>query len=128
VNEVRSSLAHMSNNSTAFGLRQPHLQRTKLCQLEDAELDPMYVTQRAQLKTLVQGMVAPKSIGSTVRSSPLSLSPSPLADSSVGDMMSLQESITTAFRLTSGEGGASGDGRRSTGQAAPRHGRGAQQG
>lgn len=65
MNEVRASLEHMSANSTAFGLRQPHLQRTQLCTLQDDQLDPQYVTQRAQLKRLVRQLVAPKAVGKT---------------------------------------------------------------
>eukprot|EP00976_Prorocentrum_cordatum_P020463 416070-Prorocentrum_minimum.AAC.1 len=39
VNRIRKSLVQISRNSTAFGLRQPHLQRTKLCELNDRDLD-----------------------------------------------------------------------------------------
>jgi hypothetical protein len=66
VNEVRASLKNMSANSTAFGLRQPHLQRTQLCTLQDDQLDPQYVAQRAQLKRLVKQLVTPKAVGKTV--------------------------------------------------------------
>ena len=39
---------------------QPHLQRTKLCDMKDGELDPMYVKKREQLKELVAGIIRPK--------------------------------------------------------------------
>ncbi|KAM0016210.1 putative guanylate-binding protein/Atlastin [Helianthus debilis subsp. tardiflorus] len=43
VNQIRDSLAIMGDNSTAFSLPQPHLQRTKLCDLKDGELDQSYI-------------------------------------------------------------------------------------
>ncbi|WVZ60866.1 hypothetical protein U9M48_010829 [Paspalum notatum var. saurae] len=60
VNQIRDSLAVMGNNSTAFSLPQPHLQRTKLCEMEDKELEPLYVKRREQLKQLVASIVKPK--------------------------------------------------------------------
>ncbi|XP_068635823.1 uncharacterized protein [Aristolochia californica] len=60
VNQIRESLAIMGDNSTAFSLPQPHLQRTKLCDMEDNELDPVYVKKRDQLKQLVASIVRPK--------------------------------------------------------------------
>nr|POE68873.1 hypothetical protein CFP56_64973 [Quercus suber] len=60
VNQIRDSLAVMGDNSTAFSLPQPHLQRTKLCDLKDGELEPMYVKKREQLKELVAGIIHPK--------------------------------------------------------------------
>lgn len=60
VNQIRDSLAIMGNNSTAFSLPQPHLQRTKLCDMKDGELDPAYVEKREQLKKLVASVVKPK--------------------------------------------------------------------
>ncbi|KAG9451897.1 hypothetical protein H6P81_004801 [Aristolochia fimbriata] len=68
VNQIRESLAVMGDNSTAFSLPQPHLQRTKLCDMEDSELDPVYVKKRDQLKQLVASIVRPK----IVQSKPLS--------------------------------------------------------
>jgi hypothetical protein len=41
-------------------LFQPHLQRTKLCDMEDQELDPLYVKKRDQLKEVVASMIKPK--------------------------------------------------------------------
>ncbi|KAJ6405693.1 hypothetical protein OIU84_013620 [Salix udensis] len=60
VNQIRDSLAIMGDNSTAFSLPQPHLQRTKLCDMKDGELDPMYVKKREQLKELVASFIRPK--------------------------------------------------------------------
>ncbi|XP_008776501.1 guanylate-binding protein 4-like isoform X2 [Phoenix dactylifera] len=60
INQIRESLAIMGDNSTAFSLPQPHLQRTKLCELKDSELDPMYVKKREQLKRLVASIARPK--------------------------------------------------------------------
>ncbi|KAB2003527.1 hypothetical protein ES319_D11G138000v1 [Gossypium barbadense] len=60
VNQIRDSLAVMGDNSTAFSLPQPHLMRTKLCDLKDDDLDPMYVKKREQLKELVASIIRPK--------------------------------------------------------------------
>lgn len=60
VNQIRDSLAVMGDNSTAFSMPQPHLQRTKLCDMEDEELDPLYVERRDALKQLVASMIKPK--------------------------------------------------------------------
>ncbi|KAI4329733.1 hypothetical protein MLD38_028083 [Melastoma candidum] len=60
VNQIRESLAVMGDNSTAFSLPQPHLQRTKLCDLNDDELDPIYIKKREQLKEVVSGVTRPK--------------------------------------------------------------------
>ncbi|KAK6260021.1 hypothetical protein SCA6_014495 [Theobroma cacao] len=60
VNQIRDSLAVMGDNSTAFSLPQPHLMRTKLCDLKDGDLDPMYVKKREELKELVASVIRPK--------------------------------------------------------------------
>ncbi|KAL8259077.1 hypothetical protein R6Q59_027030 [Mikania micrantha] len=60
VNQIRDSLAIMGDNSTAFSLPQPHLQRTKLCDLKDGELDQSYVKKREQLKEVVKSVIRPK--------------------------------------------------------------------
>ena len=39
---------------------QPHLQRTKLCDLKDGELDQSYVQKREQLKEVVKSIIRPK--------------------------------------------------------------------
>ncbi|KAL0459465.1 UNVERIFIED_CONTAM: Guanylate-binding protein 4 [Sesamum latifolium] len=60
VNQIRESLAIMGDNSTAFSLPQPHLLRTKLCDMKDDELDSIYVKKREQLKTVVSSIIRPK--------------------------------------------------------------------
>ncbi|KAG2451674.1 hypothetical protein HYH02_003454 [Chlamydomonas schloesseri] len=60
LNQVRSSLSALARNSTGFSLRQPHLDRTRLCELADVDLDPVYVAQREQLKATVQALARPK--------------------------------------------------------------------
>ncbi|XP_073292250.1 uncharacterized protein [Primulina huaijiensis] len=60
VNRIRDSLAIMGGNSTAFSLPQPHLQRTKLCDMKDDELDPIYVKKREELKEVVSSIIRPK--------------------------------------------------------------------
>ncbi|PKA59769.1 hypothetical protein AXF42_Ash011893 [Apostasia shenzhenica] len=60
VNQIRDSLAIMGHNSTAFSLPQPHLQRTKLCDMNDSELDESYVEKREHLKKLVASIIHPK--------------------------------------------------------------------
>ena len=60
VNRIRQSLQVMAANSSTFGLRQPHLQRTRLCELPDSELDQGYVRQRGQLQDLVHRLAKPK--------------------------------------------------------------------
>ncbi|WJX78938.1 hypothetical protein P8452_62112 [Trifolium repens] len=60
INQIRDSLAIMGDNSTAFSLPQPHLQRTKLCDLKDGDLDPSYVKKRDKLKKLVSSIIRPK--------------------------------------------------------------------
>ncbi|XP_010527336.1 PREDICTED: guanylate-binding protein 4 [Tarenaya hassleriana] len=60
VNQIRESLATMGDNSTAFSLPQPHLMRTKLCDMKDEELDSTYVAKRDQLKKIVGDIIRPK--------------------------------------------------------------------
>ncbi|KAL8138983.1 LOW QUALITY PROTEIN: hypothetical protein V2J09_004984 [Rumex salicifolius] len=60
VNQIRESLAIMGDNSTAFSLPQPHLHRTKLCELNDSDLDPIYVEKREKLKVIVGSIARPK--------------------------------------------------------------------
>lgn len=60
VNRIRQSLSLIAHNSTAFGLAQPHLDRTRLCTLEDSALDPAYVRQRSRLQSLVKSLARPK--------------------------------------------------------------------
>ena len=67
VNKIRESLGRVVRNSTAAGLRQPHLERTRLCELSDAELDPVYVHQRDALRDTVRELAHPKSVNGQVR-------------------------------------------------------------
>ncbi|CAI0434246.1 unnamed protein product [Linum tenue] len=60
VNQIRESLAIMGDNSTAFSLPQPHLHRTKLCEMKDGELEQLYVSRRDKLKDLVSSIIRPK--------------------------------------------------------------------
>ena len=46
LNRIRKSLSALAKNPTAFCLKHPHLQRTKLCEPKDAELEPACVKQR----------------------------------------------------------------------------------
>ena len=66
LNRVRASLRALAKNHTAFGLKQPHLQRTKLCELADDQLEPLYVEQRATLRAFVaaeaRAKIAPRAI------------------------------------------------------------------
>lgn len=48
------------SNSKILTSEQPHLQRTKLCEMNDNELDPNYITKREQLKELVTSIISPK--------------------------------------------------------------------
>lgn len=62
VNQVREALKRVHTHQ-AFGLRQPHLERTKLCDLADSELDPLYLKQMASLREVVLRITKPKTIG-----------------------------------------------------------------
>ena len=66
VNKIRESLERVVRNSSAAGLRQPHLERTRLCQLSDAELDPVYVRQRDALRETVRQLARPKRLNGQV--------------------------------------------------------------
>ena len=67
MNAIRRSLGVVVRNSSAFGLRQPHLERTRLCELGDEQLDPRYVAQRAALRAHLAAMVKPKVVGGQAR-------------------------------------------------------------
>eukprot|EP01047_Picozoa_sp_COSAG01_P044130 COSAG01_NODE_3968_length_5483_cov_4.305906_3_plen_185_part_00 len=56
LNRIRASLKVFEQ--VGVGLRQPHLDRTRLCELADAELDPRYVQQRGALKLQVSSAAA----------------------------------------------------------------------
>lgn len=67
MNGIRRSLGVIARNSSAFGLRQPHLERTRLCELADEQLDARYVQQRAALRAHLAAMVKPKVVGGQAR-------------------------------------------------------------
>ncbi|CAK0744999.1 hypothetical protein CVIRNUC_001589 [Coccomyxa viridis] len=71
VNKIRESLERVVRNSSAAGLRQPHLERTRLCQLSDAELDPVYVRQRDALRETVRQLARPKRVNGQVMTGPV---------------------------------------------------------
>lgn len=75
MNRIRESLGLVVGNSTAYGLRQPHLERTRLCELRDDELDATYVRQRDGLRRLVRQLARPKLLNGQVRCSPAAFSP-----------------------------------------------------
>lgn len=62
-NNIRASLASIAKNSTGFSLPQPHLDRTRLCELNDTQLDQQYVKQRDALKLVVQQLAGQKTVG-----------------------------------------------------------------
>jgi hypothetical protein len=49
-------------------LPQPHLDRTKLCDLDDSQLEPRYVSQRDGLRSLVRAQAVAKVVGGRARS------------------------------------------------------------
>ena len=70
VNKIRQSLRLVARNSTAFGLHQPHMERTKLCELADDQLDSQYIQQRSGLRELVQQLAKPKRVNGKVMTGP----------------------------------------------------------
>ncbi len=70
VNKIRQSLRLVARNSTAFGLHQPHMERTKLCELGDEQLDRQYIQQRSSLRELVQQLAKPKRVNGKVMTGP----------------------------------------------------------
>lgn len=50
MNRIRASVSALASDSVAFGLPQPHLERTKLCELPDSELSPAYLESRERLR------------------------------------------------------------------------------
>ena len=70
VNKIRQSLRLVARNSTAYGLHQPHMERTKLCDLGDDQLDSKYIEQRAGLRQLVQQLAKPKRVNGKVMTGP----------------------------------------------------------
>ncbi|GIM13741.1 hypothetical protein Vretimale_16806, partial [Volvox reticuliferus] len=62
LNQVRSSLSVLARNSTGFSLRQPHIDRARLCEIPDDQLDTTYVRQREELKGLVKSLAQPRTL------------------------------------------------------------------
>ncbi|GLI66294.1 hypothetical protein VaNZ11_010056, partial [Volvox africanus] len=62
LNQVRSSLSVLARNSTGFSLRQPHIDRARLCEIPDEQLDSTYTRQREELKELVKSLAQPRAI------------------------------------------------------------------
>lgn len=62
LNHIREGLEMISKSSTSIGLPQPHLDRTRLCELDESELNPEYVAQRDVLRDLVKSKASPKSV------------------------------------------------------------------
>nr|CAB3492878.1 unnamed protein product [Digitaria exilis] len=55
-----SLLSQQSFSGLSREISSPHLQRTKLCDMEDKELEPLYVKRREELKQLVASIIKPK--------------------------------------------------------------------
>lgn len=62
-NNIRASLTSIAKNSTGFSLPQPHLDRTKLCELNDTDLDQRYVRQRDALRQVIKHEAQQKLVG-----------------------------------------------------------------
>lgn len=60
LNRIRDGLRAIASNSTALGLPQPHIERTRLCEIPDDQLDPVYRAKRDTLKHTVYHSAAPK--------------------------------------------------------------------
>lgn len=94
LNHIRQGLETITQSSTAIGLPQPHLDRTKLCELDESLFDSMYLKQREVLRDLVNELARPKTVAGHV------LSGSDLADLIVKTVTALNErEIPTAGSL-----------------------------
>ena len=60
LNRIRTSLRQLARNSTAIGLPQPHLDRTRLCELGDDSFELAYLAKREELRALIRQLAAPK--------------------------------------------------------------------
>ena len=63
VNDIRRSLAVLARDSTAFGLPQPHLNRTGLCDIPESSFDPNYISARDQLRSHLHTSARGKRMG-----------------------------------------------------------------
>lgn len=57
---MNTALSPASEKVSAFGLKQPSLQRTRLCELPDSSLDHDYVLQRDKFREHVLSLTQPK--------------------------------------------------------------------
>ena len=70
LNRIRASLRALAEIHDALGLKQPHLERTRLCELRDEQLEPGYVEQREKLGARVRSSaVAKSSLGAALATS-----------------------------------------------------------
>eukprot|EP00201_Polytomella_parva_P021334 CAMPEP_0175047674 /NCGR_PEP_ID=MMETSP0052_2-20121109/5738_1 /TAXON_ID=51329 ORGANISM="Polytomella parva, Strain SAG 63-3" /NCGR_SAMPLE_ID=MMETSP0052_2 /ASSEMBLY_ACC=CAM_ASM_000194 /LENGTH=296 /DNA_ID=CAMNT_0016311599 /DNA_START=241 /DNA_END=1129 /DNA_ORIENTATION=- len=60
LNQIRNSLRRVAGNSTGVSLTQPHADRSRLCDLDESDLDPKYIRQRNTLRKAVREMAKPK--------------------------------------------------------------------
>lgn len=81
LNRIRNGLRAIASNSTALGLPQPHIERTRLCEIPDDQLDPEYLAKRESLKQTVFHSAAPKYVRGT-----------PLTGESLANL--IQETVT----------------------------------
>ena len=73
VNDIRRSLAVLARDSTAFGLPQPHLNRTGLCDIPESSFDPNYINARDQLRLHLHSSARGKRMGGSSWTEPGSL-------------------------------------------------------
>ena len=70
VNRIRNSISALSQDSVAFGLPQPHLDRTRLCEIPDSELNPDYILHREDLRRHLHSTARAKSLRGASLSGP----------------------------------------------------------
>jgi len=70
LNNIRKGLSAIAANSTALGLPQPHIDRTRLCEIPDDQLDPDYLRKREELKLAVHIAARPKVVRGAVMDGP----------------------------------------------------------
>jgi hypothetical protein len=62
VNRIRNSITALSRDSVAYGLPQPHLDRTRLCDLPDSALSPAYLSHREVLRAHLHAAARAKTL------------------------------------------------------------------
>jgi hypothetical protein len=65
VNHIRESISALTQDSVAYGLPQPHIERTRLCELPDSELNPAYIANREALRQHLHASARPKTLRGT---------------------------------------------------------------